>query len=231
MKILYTCTYSAGGSGVWNRVKSLAEEMIKKKHEVYVFSSNLNPDNKKEIKEYEIVNGMKIFRFRVKSFGSKNAFDFSPSHKMMEETFNKIRPDIVDCQTYRHIEGNIISKLCWRLRIPCLLTTHAPFVDKKVRGLWLSLLAETYDRAVGSRILKRFSKIIAITKWEYPYLRKLGVEDTKIDYIPNGIPKEVLKVNNINRKTVKRIVFFGRIAPVKNIETLIKAFSLLEEKR
>ena len=206
-KILFTCTYSSGISGVWNRVYNVSRELIKRSWEVYVFSSNLEAGTLKEVKSEEIVDGIHCFRFKVKSrFGSKNAYGYN---------------------------SNELNR-CAELKIPCFLTTHASFVNVKVRGLWLSTLTNMYDVLFARAQLRRFKKIIAITKWEYPYLHKLGIENNKIEYVPNGIPKEFfIKKQRITKAKgkVKKILFFGRIAPVKDIETLIKAFSVIQKNR
>jgi glycosyltransferase involved in cell wall biosynthesis len=47
-----------------------------------------------------------------------------------------------------------------------------------------------YDNTIGKSTINKFDKIIAITKWEYPYLKKLGLKENKISYIPNGIPEQ-----------------------------------------
>jgi glycosyltransferase involved in cell wall biosynthesis len=228
MKILYTCTYSAGISGVWNRVYNLAKEMIKKGHDVYVFSSNLEAGTFKEVPEHEEVEGIKIFRFKVTKFGSKNAYLYNS--RELRKKFNEIMPNVVDCQTYRHSEGNIISGEAEKAGVPCFLTTHAPFMNSGVRGKWLSLLSWGYDLLIGRRVLKRFKKVIAISKWEYPHLNKLGVEDERIAYIPNGIPSEFFKDKRFMSDKVRKILFFGRIAPVKDVETLLDAWSLIEKE-
>ncbi|MBS3091154.1 glycosyltransferase family 4 protein [Candidatus Pacearchaeota archaeon] len=232
-KILFTCTYSSGISGVWNRVYNVSRELIKRSWEVYVFSSNLEAGTLKEVKSEEIVDGIHCFRFKVKSrFGSKNAYGYNSNE--LNRAFDKINPNIVDCQTFRHLEGNVVAKRCAELKIPCFLTTHASFVNVKVRGLWLSTLTNMYDVLFARAQLRRFKKIIAITKWEYPYLHKLGIENNKIEYVPNGIPKEFfIKKQRITKAKgkVKKILFFGRIAPVKDIETLIKAFSVIQKNR
>ncbi len=229
MKIVFTCTYSAGISGVWNRVYSIAQELIKRGHQIYVFSSNLEAGTLKRVSEYENLDGINCYRFEVSRWlGSKNAFDFSKSAGMMRAALRKIRPDAVDCQTYRHSEASIISKESIKLGIPCFLTTHAPFVSTKVRGLKLSLVTSLYDLFFGKRALNRFKKIIAISRWEYPYLNRLGAENSRIVHIPNGIANEFFEKKIEKRTKARRILFFGRVAPVKDIETLIKAFKEIE---
>lgn len=231
MKILYTCTYSAGISGVWNRVFNVAQEMIRKGHEVYVFSSNLEPGTEKKVSDYEVFKGIKCYRFPVTSIGSKNALNFKISAEAMRNKLKEIMPNVADCQTYRHSEGEIVSEECAKLGIPCFLTTHAPFVDVKVRGIFLSAAAFAYDLLFGREILRRFDKIIAITMWEYPFLRQLGIKDEKIAYIPNGIPSEFFKEDRKIGKKIRKILFFGRIAPVKDIETLIRAWNLIDKDK
>ena len=229
MKVLFTCTYSSGISGVWTRVHSLAQELIKRDHEVHVFSSNLESGTQKQVSDYEIVDGIKCHRFKVKlSVGSKNAYIYNKQE--LQSKLKEIMPQVVDCQTYRHYEGTIIAKECFKLRIPCFLTTHAPFVDKKVRGFKLNLLANLYDLFIGRAVLKKFKKIIAITKWEYPYLNNLGIKYENIVYVPNGIPQEFVNTKIVKKTKAKKIIFFGRIAPVKDVETLISAFSLIKNK-
>jgi len=62
-----------------------------------------------------------------------------------------------------------------------------------------------------------------------PYLENLNVKKEKIVYIPNGIPKEFFIKKSKAEKEQNKILFFGRISPIKDIETLIKAFSLIQK--
>jgi len=228
MKIIYTCTYSAGISGVWNRVYNVALEMIKKGHKVFVFSSDLEAGTGNIAKAHEKVKGIEVFRFPARSFGSKNAYIYN--RKELAEKLREVMPDVVDCQTYRHHEGEITSGECKKLGIPCFLTTHAPFVEKNVRGKWLSFLSSFYDVFKGKRTLKRFKKIIAISRWEYPYLNKLGIKNSKIEYVSNGIPAEFFKKQRNFGNKVRKVLFFGRIIPVKDLKTLLRAWSMIEKE-
>jgi glycosyltransferase involved in cell wall biosynthesis len=147
----------------------------------------------------------------------------------MHVKLREISPDVVDCQTYRHNEGIIISAETEKLRIPCFLTTHAPFVSVGVRGIILSAITRLYDIVYSANVLKRFKKIIAISKWEYPYLNKLGVNNERISHVPNGIPVEFFKGKRKSGSKVRKVLFFGRVAPVKDVETLLRAWALIEK--
>ncbi len=224
MKILYTCSYSAGISGVWNRVENLAKNL--KKHKIFILSSDIIPHSTKKSKHYEKKENIEFYRFPVKRKISENSLVFIG--KAFSDTIRKIKPDIIDCQTYRHPEATLALSVANKLKIPCIITTHAPFVKPEIRGRILAFFADVYDFVIGKRILNKYSKIIAITKWELPFLRKLGVKPDKILYIPNGIPDRFFVGRTAKKK--KSVLFLGRITKVKDLETLLKAFSVVENK-
>ncbi|MEK6848555.1 MAG: hypothetical protein AABX65_02900 [Nanoarchaeota archaeon] len=62
MKILELTNYSAGICGVFQRVKQEAE-LLSKKHEVMIFSSNATKGSKEIAKPEDLLNGIKIKRF------------------------------------------------------------------------------------------------------------------------------------------------------------------------
>jgi len=101
------------------------------------------------------------------------------------------------------------------------------YLSKKVRGTLRYLLEKSIDHTLTRATINKYTKIITITKWEEPFLFKYGAKKQKIIYIPNGIPKELLTLKRTKRKQ-KRILFLGRIAPVKGLETLIKAYTLIK---
>ncbi len=225
MKILEITEYSAGICGVWQRVKQESEELVKKGNEVYVFSSDIEKGTNNKVPKYELTKGIKIFRFPVK----KRVFNkFSENVNSFEfcSKFNEIKPDIVITHL---IHPHSFKALTYseKRKIPCYLVTHAPFNVK--RSPALSLLTKMYYSFKVSKKIKRFSKIITITKWEIPYLNKLGIKKEKIIYIPNYIPNEFFK-EKIKPFSGKKILFLGRIAPIKDLETLIRAFKIVNQK-
>jgi len=226
MKYLFTCSYSAGVSGVWTRVQTDAKKLIEQGHEVYVFSSNREAGSKNKVADYEEINGIKCYRFPVRSFGSDNAYIYYSD--WLIDKFREIKPDEVFCNTYRHHEGHIILNECENQNIPCNLITHAPF--NRTRGIISSILVFLYDKLFGKYDLKRFNKIYAICKWEFPYLKKLGVPAKKIIYSPNEV-SNIYKKITIDKYPRFTILFLGRITPVKNLEILARAYEALPNKK
>lgn len=225
MRILEVCNFSAGICGVWQRVKQESLELAKRGHEVYVFSSNITKGTGQIAKTEEKLGKILIKRFDVKKIAGESYMSWD-NKKMQKEIFG-LKPEIIIAHSYRHTHTEIISRLSKKINAKSFLVTHAPF-NQDNRGLFAKLYISLFhDPFIGSKTLKRFDKIIAITKWELPYLYKLGVPKEKIVYIPNGIPEEFFK-QKIKRYNARKIIFLGRIAPVKNIEILIKAFNRLD---
>ena len=213
MKIVYFSEYSWPNiDGVWNRVYNEASYFIKKGNEVHVFSNNiLLPD--KTLPEKEEHKKIKISRFSVRRI-TKNA-SFWPKKQVLNQ-LKEINPSIIICNN-RHPEVKIALKYSESCNIPCILVTHAPFLERGIRPFWLEFLVKIYDKLLD---YNKFDKVIAISHWEKPFLIKLGCKEDKIVYIPNSIPELFYKTKT---KQGQGILFLGRISPIKSIETLIKA--------
>src|SRR3989344_3361817 len=94
----------------------------------------------------------------------------------LKEQVKKFNPDVIIAHSYRHTHTVIASRLAKEIGAKSFLVTHAPFGNDSrsfIAKLYLSLY---HDAFVGKATLRRFDKIIAITKWELPYLSKLGVK-------------------------------------------------------
>ncbi len=222
LKILEITAFSSGICGVWSRVLAEAK-LLAKKHDVYVFSSDIcrGADNREKAKSREIIDNVKIIRFPTKASFGQNTFFWNYKNQAMQ-----LKPDVIITHAYRQYYSTLALKIAKKLKIPCFLVTHAPFLDKKLRNWKLNLAVSLYDGFIGRRILNKYKKIITITKWEIPHLLKLGVKKEKIIFIPNGIPDEFFS----KIRKGKGIFFLGRVAPIKDIETLLKAVALTKEK-
>jgi len=220
MKIAEITEFSAGICGVWARVFSESKEFAKLGHEVLVLSSNIEKGTDKIAKREETIDGITIKRMEsqrtLSQLLSKNVTNFD-----FKKELSAFKPDIVITHLL-HPHSFKAVKLCNNLGTPCYLVTHAPFnVDRKFP---LNIVTKIFNYFNSTKIPK-FTKIISITKWEIPYLKKMGVTDNKIEYIPNGLPDEFL--TQPKSPITKDILFLGRIAPVKNLEMIVQAAKLL----
>jgi len=227
MRILEICLFSAGIDGVFARVK---EESLRlaRKNEVMIISSNLTKGNKDIANSEEILGKVKIMRFPAKIIGGESYMKFSNEGEIIEKG-KEFNADVIIAHCYRHKSMDLALKISKITGKRCFLVTHAPFATDENRSLMAKLYVRFYDRFVGPKKLKQFDKIIAITRWEMPFLKKLGIDETKIEYIPNGIPQEFFDVKKINSREENKILFLGRISPIKDLEVLIRTLNLTED--
>ena len=230
MKILELTNFSAGICGVWSRVKQESELLTEKNHEVRVFSSNFVKGSNKIAPTEEMLGKIKITRFPATKLGGESFMSWK-----FEKEALKFKPDLIIAHSYRHLHTTKTLKVINQLRkqgnkVKVFLVTHAPFTeDNSTRTFFGKLAVNFYDRFIGPRKINKFDKVIAITKWEIPYIIKLGCKKEKLTYIPNGIPEEFFK-EEIKEFKGQTIVFLGRISPIKDLETLIKAFKIITKK-
>ncbi len=214
MKILEICPFSAGICGVWNRVKQESLEFSKLGHKVAIFSSNLEKSTNKIVKTEAKIDNINIYRFPIKKYPfSKNVMHFN-----FEKQLEILSPDLVITHLL-HPHSFKALKICKNLNIPIFLVTHAPFNVK--RNYLLNLTTKFYSFIKIKPNINKFDKIISIANWELPYLKNLGVNKEKIVYIPNGIPEEFFTQKK--SKEFPKVLFLGRISPIKNLETFISA--------
>ena len=220
MKILEICNFSEGVSGVWTRAFEDAREFIKRGHEVNVFSSNIKENGELAISNQEIKERVVITRFPVKrKQGYALWFDF-------EKEALQLNPDIIICHGLRKPYLKPVIKIAKKVGAKCFLITHAPFVEKGVRSKKLDFIIKLYDKFYGKKIINSFDKVISICKWEKEYLLKLGCDEERIVYIPNSIPEMFFNQEKIPEEKDK-ILYLGRVHPIKNLEILIDACKLL----
>ena len=215
MKILELCIYSAGIDGVFARVKQESQLLSKAGHEVKIFSSNHTKGSDKIAPAKDKLQKVEILRFPAKKLGGESFMSWN-----FEQEALKFKPDVIIAHSYRHNHTTKAQKIAKKLGCKVFLVTHAPFARQE-RSFLGKIAVLYYDNFIGRASINKFDKIIAITKWEIPYLLALGAKKDKIKYIPNGIADEFFKVKKA--KEQNKILFLGRIAPIKSIETIIQA--------
>lgn len=219
MKIIQICNFSSGISGVWTRVLEDSINFIKEGHEVHVFSSDETEEGIKvgpELNNETLDSGIKITRFPIKKkIGYALWFDF-------ENECIDLDPDIIICHGLRKPYLGKALKIAKRISAKCFLITHAPFIDKDLRDKKTNLYIWAYDKFIGKNILNSFDKVLAICKWEIPLLERLGCNSDNVEYLPNSLSNEFFIDKQVPKE--KKILYLGRMNPIKEIEVLIKAF-------
>lgn len=239
MKILELTNFSEGACGVWARAREEATRLSTKGHEIRIFSSNLVKGTDEKNKRRDKISNMPVLRFPALVPGKK-PLNFMPGGEsfMFWNFFNEaidFSPDVIISHNYRQFNTTLALMVARKLKkqgkkVKVFLITHAPFPEGDItRTFWGHSAAWFYDSFVGPWTINKFDKILTISHWEVPYLKKIGARDDKIVYIPNGIPEEFFKQKKV--KEEHKILFFARISMKKKLETLIEALPLIKDKK
>jgi len=221
MKILILCQFSKGICGVWSRARLDAQNLAEEGNEVFIFSSNAIKGESGKAPAEDSIGNIKIKRYDFKKLGGESFMKWD--NKWLDDA-REFKPDLVMAHCYRHLHTTEALKV----GCPVTLITHAPFVeDNRTRSFLSTLAVKFYDAFIGPRTINKFDKILAIAKWEVPYLKALGAEESRIEIQPNPIQKEFY--SQALGKCKRDILFLGRVSPIKDIETLIRAAKLVPE--
>lgn len=233
MKILqvvdfYKPSWEAGG--ITRVCYELSKRLADKEHEVTVyamdgFKTRLNVPKNKPVD----VDGIPTYYFRnVSNLLTRNNF-YTPYFLPFIAKKEMKKFDVIHIHTYRSTMAIFVCYYARKYGIPYVLQAHGsvlPFFAKP-------RLKRLFDKAWGNKILKDASKVIALTKTEAEQYKKMGVDENRIEIVPNGIDLseyENLPVCGEFRrkygiKSDKKIVLYlGRIHKSKGIDLLIDAF-------
>lgn len=224
MKILFiTAFFYPVTGGVEKHIYELAIRLIKKGHEVIVFTSDLSKGGKIQEKE-SVIDGIKIKRFKT----LYKLGDFASFFPGMYPAVLRENADIVHIHAYRNPHN-----LAAYLTKNAVMTLHWPNYPLGLRKRWLDLAIRWFDRFVGPTLLNRCKKLLAVTEPEIDWIeKKFNIKRNKIQLIPNGIPLEALKLANgiafrkkYNLKEKHVVISIGRIHKSKGFDKLINIAS------
>ncbi len=224
-KVLILVPYSYPSKcGVWSRAYLDAKYLKSKGFDVTIFSSNILKGTNEKLPKSDEIDGIKILRFKVLfKLGGSSMFWF------FAIKFLRLNPSIVHTHGFRHphsLMSLILGKLTFK---KVLLTTHAPFEKDNNRSIFLKIIDTLYDLIIARIELKLYNNVIRISNWEVPYLKKLGVKNSV--FIPNGV-NEIFNegVTSPSKSDVpfKRVIFMGRLDPVKRLEWIINVAEQIE---
>ncbi|MEI6731191.1 MAG: NAD-dependent epimerase/dehydratase family protein [archaeon] len=223
-RILELCAFSAGGCGVFARVKNEARILSDKGHEIAIFSSNREKGTDKIVPALDRLGNILIKRFPATKLGGESFMYWN-----FEKDALRFKPDVIFAHSYRHPHTFKALKVAKKLGCKVYLITHAPFARSSTRTHVQRAVVWFYDKVFARRYLNKFDKVVAISKWEVPYLIQAGVKEKNIEYIPNGIPDEFFSTK-MKGKVENKILFFGRVSRIKRLESVIKSLPLVKDK-
>jgi len=215
MKIIQvTPRYYPHIGGIETHVQKISERLIKNGFEVEVIST----DPTGGLDKHEIINGVKITRFR--SLAPGDAYYLAPQIYFYLRSSNC---DIIHMHSY-HSFTSLFSALAKKNR-KLIITPHTfGFPATFPKNIFHNLY-----KPFGSFIFDSADKVISISRIEKEWLSNtFGIPDTKLYHIP--IP---IDIDNVNKKKERgkdiKIAFMGRLSAEKNVDVLISAFRIVKQ--
>jgi len=229
MKILQVFSFFSlpRGGGTVERIYKLSRALIKRGHEVALYTSNYDLD-------CDYINsskGLKVYPFH--SMCNLPGLHITPQ-LLLEARKNLRHFDIIHFHAQRSFQNIVLHHYSHKYRIPYVIDAHgsSPRLKKKVLKL-------VYDTLFGKKIIRDCCGFIADSELGVNEYKELGIEQKRITYITPAFPiedfsalpeKEAFrKKYSIKHKHI--VMFLGRIHWIKGIDYLINGFRELCDMR
>lgn len=237
MRIMQVVSYfvPAWGYGGPLRVcHGLSKELIRRGHEVTVYTTDaLNGKDRVKERE-EIIDGIRVRRFRNLSNALAHDRKIFSSLGMLLAAREDIRGfDVIHVHECRTLHNALIHHYALRFHIPYVVQAHG-FRIANTQGL-----RKLYDTLWGYKLLNDASKVLALGPIEAERYKSMGVSEGKIEILPNGV--DLSEFENLPPKgefrrrwrldnNHKLILYLGRIRVTKGLELLAQAFADLSKE-
>ena len=209
-------------------------ELKKRGHQISFIHFD-NPINKTNLETSLVANDPEVsLPYLIKS--QVYTIPSPRAQRELRESLERLRPDLIHASLTLSPLDFRLPELCNQINVPLIATFHPAF-DAKIRNLTASTQQLTYQLYAPS--LARYDKVIVFSEKQAEVLSKLGVKESRLTIIPNGVdPNKWIpydksisnskKVEVLERLGNKRtFLYMGRIATEKNVEALLKAWKLI----
>ena len=142
--------------------------------------------------------------------------------------------DVAHLHACRNLPGVIAARHLVRRGIPYVLGPNgtAPIIERR------RLAKRGFDVVAGRRMLRRASRVLAVSHSERHQLRDLGVASESIALVPNAVDLDEF-AGPINTDRFRRrlglsdaplVLFLGKMTPRKRIDVLVQAMTTLARR-
>lgn len=218
-------------AGIETNVLETYSVLVKKGWKVRVHTCDIDYTTNKTLKKNEKLRGIEIIRYPLGRFGFFPQIPFAERGLICLHNFD-ILPHIwiLAISAFRRA----IGKKKYRL----VVTTHGGFNPEwRVFSPVAAFIKRIYHYSLGVALINyAVDGVRAVSEWEKEEMVKKGVTESKISVISNGLENDAFaNLDKLASKQIKDrvrefgdyIIQIGRIYPIKNYETTIKAISLV----
>jgi len=227
---------AVGFGGPIQCAHNVAKHLTRRGHEVTVYASDVfSPKSNLRVPySTRVVDGVSVRYFA--NVGEVSEMYISPGIvPALRHSLGEF--DVVHLHEYRSFQNVAFSMLNNR-KLRYVLQTHGIKQSESAtaEGKPLHVAArKAYDQVFGKRLMKNANKLIALTESERGLLIRGGGAAEKIVVMPNGVspedfenpsPKNFLGKYGLDGSRV--VLYVGRLNRTKGVDTLVKAFYLLQ---
>lgn len=223
--------------GVARVAYDVSKQLSERGHEVTVYTTNrcLYPTNIVPNVSVD-VDGMKVYYFEnLRKYFPWVNIPVIPYYLPIIAKKEIKYFDIIHIHDHRSLLAVIVCHYARKYGVPYVIQPHGslPLLFGK------RSLKRIFDMAWGDKILHNAEGIIALTSLEAEQVMQTGVEEKRVHVVANGIdlsqyenapPRgEFRALYNIPYR-MHVILYLGRLNPIKGVDLLIRAFSIVSKE-
>jgi len=168
--------------------------------------------------------------FNIIWFSSVKITSYSPSLSFIK-IISRIDADVIHLHGYLSFQTDFGALIANLRKIPIILTPHGSLLGYEYLydSSTSKLPYRIHDILTLKLPTKISKKIIATSQAEFRDCKKYGIPENKIKLIPLSFnPPDISKSEEIIIKKT-RLLFVGRIVPLKNLDILLKAVKIVKK--
>ncbi len=169
-------------------------------------------------------------KFHIIWFSSAKITSYSLSLSFLR-IISKIDADVIHLHGYLSFQTDFGALIGFLRKIPVILTPHGSLLGYEYLydSSTSKLPYHIHDVLTLKLPTKISKKIIATSQAEFKDCKKFGIPENKIKLIPLSFnPSNISKDKQKSTKKI-RLLFVGRIVPLKNLDVLLKAVKIVKK--
>jgi glycosyltransferase involved in cell wall biosynthesis len=241
MKILFIIpSYEPawGFGGTVTATVNLCKELVKKGHDVTVFTLNADADGSflnVETNKEQIRDGVKVWYFSCNILPKKSFY----SSNLIKKLKNSIKEfDIVNMSAIWQFLGYKAYKICKKNNIPYIVTPHSSLMKHAFYNIGNQVIKQLYWNLFGKKVVFNAIALHYLSYGEYEESKDIA-NNNNFFIVPNGIDIDKYKINENKKNDIRKkynikndeilLLYLGRIHSKKNIDLILKSLPVLLE--